>query len=240
MSESEGPARRVGRPRTAVLSHERILEAAFELADANGPEFSLASLARRLSVQPSALYHYFPTKAALIAAMRGQITLRLGAHGFDEQPWHEAILPWARASIEAFGRHPGLIAALATLPIDGEPESIADYERIVAAFERDGYPSDLIVPALVALESFIIGSALDALTPPDNLRPVHEPERAPTLLRTEAAARSAASAAGITPAQRTFEFGLRALVAGLRAVGDAGSEPHGTGTGAPPSREIFG
>lgn len=240
MSESEGPARRVGRPRTAVLSHERILEAAFELADANGPEFSLASLARRLGVQPSALHHYFPTKAALIAAMRGQITLRLGTHGFDEQPWHEAILPWARASIEAFGRHPGLIAALATLPIDGEPESIADYERIVAAFERDGYPSDLIVPALVALESFIIGSALDGLTPPDNLRPVHEPERAPALLRTEAAGRAAASAAGITPAQRTFEFGLRALVAGLRAIGETGGEAGGAGAAAPPSREISG
>ena len=216
-------ARSAGRPKNAVLSRERILDTAFALAEDRGADFTLAALARRLGVQPSALHHYFPGRRALIAGMRGMLALRVGDHGFEHRPWHEAIISWARAYRETSGLHPGLIAALATLPIDGEPESIIDYERVAAALARDGYPEHRIVPAIVAIESFVVGSALDAVTPDDNLRP-HGPDaaaNAPTLEPAERAAREHAARAGVGVAEATFEYGLAALVAGLRALGEA-------------------
>ncbi|QIM19456.1 hypothetical protein G7066_14350 [Leucobacter coleopterorum] len=113
---------------------------------------------------------------------------------------------------------PGIIAALATLPVDGEPESIADYNRIAEAFRRDNYPEHRIVPAIIAIESFIIGSALDALAPQDNLRPSREPAEAEALASAEAAARDHAAAQSETVTESSFEFGLHALVSGLRAA----------------------
>ena len=223
MVESGARARSAGRPKEAILSHDRILDEAFALSDEKGADFTLAALARRLGVRPSALHHYFQGRDALIAGMRGKLTLRVGDHGFDSRPWHEAIVPWARAYRDTLGAHPALIAALATLPVAGEPESIADYERIAAAFHRDGYPEHRIVPAIIALESFVVGSSLDALAPEDNLRP-HEggsgSGSGSALARAERAARASAHDAGVDAATATFEFGLAALVAGLRAAGE--------------------
>ena len=211
--------RPAGRPRSAVLSRERILEAAFALSDERGADFTLAALARSLDVRPSALHHYFANREDLIAGMRGQLTLRVGDHGFEQRAWYEATIPWAHAYRDTLGRHPGIIAALATLPVDGEPESIADYNRIAESFRREHYPEHRIVPAIIALESFIIGSALDALAPDDNLRPSRDPDAASTLDAAEYAARADATSQGITVAGAAFEFGLRALIEGLRALG---------------------
>lgn len=223
------PHRSAGRPRTAVLSRERILAAAFELADVRGSDFTLAALARSLDVRPSALHHYFAGKDELIAGMRGQLTARVGDHGFATKPWHEAILPWARVYRTTFGAHPGIIAALATLPVADEPESMVDYERIAAAMRRDGYPEHRIVPALVAIECFVIGAALDSLAPEDNLRPLSNTSVVPVLTASERAARTAAGAQGLEVAEATFEFGLAALIAGLRAAGEAEAAASGTG-----------
>ncbi len=219
MTPRSAPHRSAGRPRAAVLSRELILEAAFALADERGADFTLAALARKLDVRPSALHHYFAGKDELIAGMRGRLTLRVGDHGFGTLPWYEAVVPWARAYRSTLGAHPGIIAALATLPVAGEPESISDYERIAEAFRRDGYPEHRVVPAIVAIESFVIGSALDALAPDDNLRPVHRPDLAPALEGAERAARLHAAEQGASAATAAFEFGLEALIAGLRAAG---------------------
>lgn len=216
--------RSAGRPRTAVLSRERILAAAFELADVRGGDFTLAALARELGVRPSALHHYFGGKDELIAGMRGQLTTRVGDHGFAHRPWHEAIVSWARAYRATFGAHPGIIAALATLPVDDEPESIVDYERIAAAMQRDGYPEHRIVPAIVSIESFVIGSALDSLAPDDNLRPVDNVDLAPHLTRAEVLAREYANAQRRSAVDETFEFGLAVLIAGLLAVAEQPSD----------------
>ena len=219
MTTAPSTHRSAGRPRTAVLSRERILEAAFELADIRGGDFTLAALARSLDVRPSALHHYFAGKDELISGMRGQLTSRVGNHGFDSRPWHQAIVPWARAYRITLGAHPGIIAALATLPVDDEPESIIDYERIARAMRRDNYPEHRVVPAIVSIESFIIGSALDSLAPDDNLRPVDNPALAPHLTDAEESARLFALSQRNSVATETFEFGLAALVAGLVAAG---------------------
>ncbi len=53
-----------------ALSRDRIVAAALELADEHGLEgLTMRALGRKLGVEAMALYHYFPSKAALIEAI---------------------------------------------------------------------------------------------------------------------------------------------------------------------------
>lgn len=59
-----------GRPvRGQGLTEGAILDAAFALLDTHGAAFSMRALARSLGVDVMALYHYFPTKQALVDAV---------------------------------------------------------------------------------------------------------------------------------------------------------------------------
>ena len=121
-------------------------------------------------------------------------------------------MPWARSYRTAFATSPQLIAQLAVVPIDGTEASIKGYETITRCMLRGGWPEAAIVPAIVALESFIIGSSLDVLAAPGNLDPVGDEDRVPTF----AAALAAARGSGTVMADTAFEVGLEALIAGLR------------------------
>lgn len=63
------PRRRAGRPSRSLVTRPRILAAALSLLeDRRLAAFSMRALARRLGVDPMALYHYFPDKHALLRA----------------------------------------------------------------------------------------------------------------------------------------------------------------------------
>jgi len=69
MSSMASPRRPVPRKR-APLSRERIVQAAFDLADREGLEaFSMRKLGRALGVEAMSLYHFFPTKQHLVDAL---------------------------------------------------------------------------------------------------------------------------------------------------------------------------
>ncbi len=114
--------RTAGRPRISVLNAEQIIDAAFDLVRTAGPTgFTMAGLARSLSVQPPALYHYFAGKDEVVRAMRGRIADMIDVSGFtaesSEQPaitFTEAVLRWAHSYRQAFLSYPAGIALLAT------------------------------------------------------------------------------------------------------------------------------
>ncbi|WP_136041228.1 MULTISPECIES: TetR/AcrR family transcriptional regulator [unclassified Microbacterium] len=204
--------RSVGRPSTQVLTEERILKAAFRLSAQRTPrQFTMTALAESLGVRTSALYHHFANRDAVIRAMRGQVSRALVSPVLHEMPIDDALLTWAHSYREAAIRAPEAMVMLATSPIDADEASFADYEQIARLLTDDGWPTDTIVDAIVALEAFIIGSALDALAPADNMAPG---ELAPTY-PTFAEAESARARLSSDPARRTFEIGVRALIHGL-------------------------
>lgn len=218
--EKEPHVRRAGRPRKRILTHEIIIQSALEFARKRDQEFSMAAISRQLGVRPQALHHYFDTREQLIAELRGEMTRHVDSKMFDNMPWWEAAHQWAYLYRAELAEYPSMIVPLATMPVEGEPESLSDYDRVAAAFERDDFPEHLIMQAIVAIESFVIGSALDMLAPIDNLRPAtHEAaQHAPVLARADRAARSYAASQGVTVRDSTFELGLNALIAGLRAL----------------------
>ncbi|GAB3120202.1 TetR/AcrR family transcriptional regulator C-terminal domain-containing protein [Glaciibacter psychrotolerans] len=214
---TEVQTRKAGRPKTSVLNPDQIVDAAFEVVHEAGPDgFTLTRLAAKLSVKPPALYHYFANKDAVIKAMRGRLASLNDVTGFARGSWDTAIFPWARSYRAAMLAFPASIALLATRPIDGEEESVANYETISASFLAAGWPEHEVVTILVALESFAIGSALDALAPDDNMSPGAFAADAPIFAAAEQARRDHAANRCTSVADASFELGLALMVAGLR------------------------
>jgi AcrR family transcriptional regulator len=206
--------RSAGRPRTAVLSRERIVEAALGLIDEVGAEtFSVNLLAARLGVRPSSLYNHIASKDDLLAAVQEVITDAIDSTMFETQPWASAVSAWARSYRDAFVEHPHAIPLFATSPVAGAIRTMEMYERVVRGFAGAGWPPQQILPAVVALECFILGSAMDAVAPPDLFNPGDAAEHVPTL----AQAFTAQDRGGGSQSESdiAFETGLAAMITGL-------------------------
>ncbi len=95
---------------------------------------------------------------------------------------------------------------------------MANYEAMTVGFLRDGWPESLIVDAIVVMESYILGSALDALAPEDIMSPGSSAAGAPHFARAEALRTRAAAESGIRATDHAFSLGIAALLTGLRAT----------------------
>jgi len=115
--------RRPGRPprSTPALQPAQVLATAAALIAAEGlGRFSVRGLARTLSVDPMALYHYFPSRSALLAATADHIFAGLDTPT-GSQSWQEQLEELAAAYILLARQHRGLIAALVQgdIPLEG-------------------------------------------------------------------------------------------------------------------------
>ena len=177
----------------------------------------MKQLAKRLGVQSPALYNHVANRSEVVNAMRGKIALIFEVDHFDDLPWYDALVPWAWAYRDAFAAHPQAIALLAILPLGDEEVVFLNYEAIFSALRRQGWPVSELASVVIALESFIIGSALDVLAPEDNQSPGSLANRVPTMQAALEARKEAAAAGGAASADVTFDFGLRLLIDGLRS-----------------------
>ncbi len=203
--------RSAGRPSATVLTEEKILRAALRVAGSRGPaQFTMTALASALGVRTSALYHHYANRDAVIRAMRARIGALTELAPLDHADPVEALFGWGVSYREAMLTAPG---AIVLLPIDADRESFLQYEAVTDRLLAAGWPPSKTLDTIVALESFIIGSALDALAPTDNMSPGELAEDFPRYAEAE---RLRASA-GDDPARETFRIGLRALITGLAA-----------------------
>jgi AcrR family transcriptional regulator len=211
--------RRVGRPATPVLSREIIARAALGLIDDVGAEaFSLAALSKRLGVRPSSFYNHVTGKDDILAGVRELVSDSIDARMFAELPWDEAMARWARGYRAAFAAHPLVISLLSTIPVSGALRTLQMYDQVVTGLERGGWPSEMVIPAMVAVESFILGSALDMVAPPTMFDPGPLSADVPAFASAVAARDAAAAEGGRPPADLAFEVGLASMIEGLRVA----------------------
>nr|WP_281372937.1 TetR/AcrR family transcriptional regulator C-terminal domain-containing protein [Kineococcus aurantiacus] len=143
-------------------------------------------------------------------AVQDDVNRRIDCSGFDGPPWDEALARWAWSYRDAYARHPALVPIIAVTPVSSAPHTVAMYERVSAGLLAGGWPAHLVTNVVVAVESFVLGSALDTQSPEDIFDPGELD--APTV-RTANAARP-----GGDTARAAFDLGLEALLTGLRAV----------------------
>ncbi len=168
MIAAQQDKRRAGRPPSAVLGPAQITKAALKLIEQDGYKgLTMSALARRLGVAPSALYNHVASKADVLLLVEDHLMAGVDVSGFGAEPWDQAVRRWAWSYRNVFARHTPLINVIAVLPVTNAPQTVTMYEAVTAGFLDAGWPQERIVDAIVALESFIFGSAFDVTAPED-------------------------------------------------------------------------
>ena len=126
----------------ALLTRERIIDAAVHMADRAGFEsVTLRRIAADLGVHVTSLYNHVPTREAVTDGMVEQL---LEEADLPRAPvgWEEWVRRFFTALGEVAERHPGAFTALQRRPVQG-PSAAATFEVALAAFDRAGLgPAD--------------------------------------------------------------------------------------------------
>jgi AcrR family transcriptional regulator len=120
--------------RRAGLSREQIGATAVEIADAEGfDEVSMRNLARQLGAGTMTLYHYVRNKDEVLTLMGDAIMGELVVP--DEElsgKWRDDLSKIARATRQAFKRHPWIFEAMGQ-PVGSGPNGLRHFEQSMAA-----------------------------------------------------------------------------------------------------------
>jgi len=144
-----------------ALSRTIILEEALALVDEHGLEgFTQRALGDRLGVSQMAVYHYFPTKTAIIDALADEILagIRL-ADGPDELDPDEVIVGYALRARHALLAHRALVPVIVARPM-AQASRADDLALLFATFEAAGFASDDVVDAVLMMSSVVLGLIL--------------------------------------------------------------------------------
>jgi AcrR family transcriptional regulator len=202
----------MGRPSRPLLSQEKICRAALELVDELG-DFTLPALARRLGVSPSSIYHHVQGRPEIINGMRALISTDVLADpGFPpgEGSWREQVASWARVYRAALSQHAGAIPIFVGEAVTDAP-TLEIYERLAALLAGQGFDARGVIVAVSVIDSFMLGSAMDAASPTPAW--ATDPQSHPAMHR--------ASALGGLNEHRpevAFEAGIAMLVANLKTI----------------------
>jgi AcrR family transcriptional regulator len=195
-----------------VLDRDRIARAALDIVTARGyATLTMSAVAKSLGVSPSALYNHVDSKQQLLQWIQEIVMAGVDHSLFATHPLDQALARWADTYRGVFADHAPLIPLIAVLPVSESPRILAMYEAVTSGFVRAGWSRARIVPAIVALESFIFGSALDATAPLDIFDPGRHVGSTPEF----EGALDAQRATGSDRADAAFRAGLDAMIAGL-------------------------
>lgn len=100
------------------MSVERIVDAAVDLADAEGlGAVSMAAVASKLGFTPMSLYRYVSAKDDLLLLMQEEATGLPPESEFDPDAWRERLFELYVAQVLIYQRHPWILS----VPITGSP-----------------------------------------------------------------------------------------------------------------------
>lgn len=162
----------MARPTTPKLSRPGIAAAALDLVDRSG-EFTIPALAAALGVSPSSLYNHIGSKADIVELMRGtamSAVVLLGTpDGGPPAPgpghtWRDTLREIAIGYLDSYARHPRLIPLLTAYTVR-DATTLRVYDAMARALAAGGFEPAARLRAVTILDSFILGSALDAAAP---------------------------------------------------------------------------
>jgi AcrR family transcriptional regulator len=208
----------------AGLTREQILDAALLLVDGAGTGtesgggsgqrrnrglagLTMRNLGAALGVEAMTLYHYFPTKDALLDGLTERIFTAAARPAAGVGDWRAQLSAYAESLRSTLLAHPAMLPVIARPAVT--PATLDAVESTLRLLIAAGFPLGRAIDALNALTVFVIGhasaeAAIGAAGPPAGL----DPERHPLLLE---AARSGAG----SDDQERFRYAIRALLAGL-------------------------
>lgn len=104
----------MARPRTPLLSQDRIRDAALALIDQSGlASVTMRRLADDLGVQAASLYTHFRTKDEVLDAVANLVIADVDTTGFSHG-WRQGLLTWGRSYRAALMAHPETVPLIAS------------------------------------------------------------------------------------------------------------------------------
>jgi len=151
----------VARPRTPLLSRERIVAAALALVDAEGlPAVSTRRLAAELGVSGPSLYNHFRTKDEILDAVADAVCADVDLSMFEDgTDWRRALVAWARSYRAALAAHPNIVPYLAQGP-GRRPSQLRMADAVYGAMRAAGWPRAQATHIGALMRYFVAGSAL--------------------------------------------------------------------------------
>ncbi|MFD5464128.1 TetR/AcrR family transcriptional regulator [Kitasatospora sp. NPDC127059] len=152
----------MARPRTPLLSRDRIVAAALRLIDGEGLEvLSTRRLAAELSVSGPSLYNHFATKDELLDAVVDSVIGEVDLSMFSTPgtPWPQALRDWARSYRAALAAHPNIVPVLAQGP-GRRPNALRLADAVFGHLVESGWPRGQATRIGALMRYFVTGSAL--------------------------------------------------------------------------------
>lgn len=209
-------------PAPSVLSVPRIVNQAIDLLDREGFErFSMRRLGHELGVDPMAIYHHLPNKAALfdavVDALWGMAAESVAAEAPASDDWRALAAVPMRGLRRILLEHPRLVPVLATRPAV-TPALLGLTDELVGRLASAGLPPASAMPLLDCLVGFTVGKVQGELREPVGGTDVAPEDTYAAVLAERFPHLAAAFAAGYDWApEEQFERGLAALLAGWAA-----------------------
>ncbi|MEU0837575.1 TetR/AcrR family transcriptional regulator C-terminal domain-containing protein [Streptomyces sp. NPDC056231] len=214
-----------------TLTRNQIVRTAVELLDTDGLEgLNMRALGKRLDSAATAVYWHVKNKDNLVLLATDQVWGELKLPDLGAVDWRTAASAMATDLYGMFIRHPWLVQVFAAHVVYGDGKARHD-DHSLAVYEAAGFTGAQADQAAASVFTYVLGNAAGiaataSLTRKHNEEPTTAEEqfqeamtkareiamRYPRLrarLETQAAAEYAAAP------DKTFEFGLQALLDGL-------------------------
>jgi TetR/AcrR family transcriptional regulator, tetracycline repressor protein len=226
-----------GRPvlhSASALTREKIVKAAVQIVDKEGlAALSMRHLGAALGVDPMAVYHYLPNKAALYDAIVEAVMADMdldpvhGPAAGSKLPPIEQLRQMALSYRDALIAHPNALPVIATRPVR-TPASLRPIERMLAVIASLGFTAQESIAFVDVCGHYIMGWAQTYAAhlqgaemhdhgpmPMDDL----PPDEFPNLHRLMKEAPSD------NPFAVEFELGMTAILSGLLAAAKSRTVP---------------
>ena len=204
-----------------TLSRQRIVAAAMRMLDADGEtRFSMRRLAAEMGVDPMALYHHVPNRAAL---MHDVVDTLLGECELPPPngSWRNRVRDLCHAYRSLAHRHPGVFPIYAYFE-DWVPSEHKIHEALHAALKAGGFSDQATVSGARLLLNFAESFACEEIT--QWIAPYSPDDRAKLIESLSAGDYPLTTSlvdeiAGVDP-DTEFAFGLDVVIRGLEAEAD--------------------
>ena len=131
------------------------------LGEVGLPDLTMRRLGTELGVQPSAIYHHFPNKQALLGAVADELIARgPRAAALGDAPWDEQVRARCaalREAVLAYQDGADVVASMWAFGLGGQ----APYDGLVTVLEGGGMDPELARIAARTLLHFVYGHAID-------------------------------------------------------------------------------
>ena len=146
----------------STLSRERVISAALTLVDREGIDaLSMRRLGAELGVDPMAVYHYIPNKAALLDCLVDAIMTELGIppKRGECEAWDEWVICMFDEYRKVLRAHPNALQVAATRPVMSYT-GMKSGEAIMAELMGAGFAMDESIEILKVMMTMVVGMAL--------------------------------------------------------------------------------